>query len=35
LIVGNRYDFSGKEYPGLRDWAEKQAGIDFNIKAER
>ena len=35
FFIGNRYDFSGKTYPGLRHWAEKHAGIDFNVKAER
>jgi hypothetical protein len=35
LNLGNRYAFSGKVYPGLKEWSEKQAGVDFNIKAER
>lgn len=35
IYIGNRYEFCGKEFPGLKDWAEKQAGIDFNVKAEK
>lgn len=35
MRLGNRYPFSGKKFPGLRVWGETQAGIDFNVKADK